>query len=104
MTGTKTSRGTKPRITEKGELVIPQDALGRYRYWQRESAPASRRPFTLWQILSELDAPLKSWKRYAYAENLDPESHSKFCKGAVQRGDGFVFCVDCGRFDSSKLP
>lgn len=97
-TGTKASRGTKPYLAENGELVIPRDALGRYRYWQRDSAPANRKPFPLWQILAELDAPLKAWERYAYAENLAPANHSKFCKGAVSQGDGFVFCVDCGRY------
>lgn len=98
-TGTKTGTGNVAYLTDSGDLIIPQDALGRYRYWQHDSAPANRKPFSIWQILVELDAPLKAWKRYAYAENLAPANHSKFCKGAVSQGDGFVFCADCGRYE-----
>ena len=97
-TGTKASKASVPYLTEQGELIVPQTALGRYKHWQRDSAPANRKPFPLWQILAELDAPLKAWERYAYAENLAPANHSKFCKGAASQGDGFVFCVDCGRY------
>jgi hypothetical protein len=102
MIGTRPSKGAMPYLTENGELVIPANCLGRYKHWQRDSAPASRKPHNIWQILAELDAPLKAWKRYAYAENLSPENHERFCKGAAQQGDGFLYCVGCGRYQEKQ--
>jgi hypothetical protein len=89
-TGTKTSKGNVAYLTEEGELIVPVTAPKRFQY--------ARGGWSVWQILAELDAPLKAWERYAYAENLAPANHSRFCKGAVSQGDGFVYCVECGRY------
>ncbi len=96
-TGTKAGKGALPYLSTAGELVIPQDSMGRYKHWQRATARPGRMPFTVPQILAELNAPLSTWKRHTYAADLSPAAHAKFCKGTIQQGDGFVFCTDCAR-------
>lgn len=90
MIGTKPTKGSNAYLTESGELVIPLNAPKRWQY--------ARGGWNIPQILAELDAPLRAWRLHAYAGNLAPENHQKFCQGAVQQGNGFVFCVDCGRY------
>ncbi len=52
-TGIKTSKGNVAYLTEEGELIVPVTAPKRFQY--------ARGGWSIWQILAELDAPLKAW-------------------------------------------
>lgn len=73
------------------EVRVPLESPSRYWYWSGGQS--------LFVTLAELGASLESWRRYGLLEmDLITEGHSQRCKGKIIPGDGFMFCVECGRY------
>jgi len=83
--------GRRPYLTEGNELIIPTFTPKRYRWWQGGQS--------IWATLAELNAPLATWCRNAANhEDLLSSKHAERCIGEVHHAEGFVFCVECGRY------
>jgi hypothetical protein len=81
-----------PYLTPNGELRIPRDAPQRYKWWAGGEQ-------SIWQTLAEIDAPLKTWRQYAYASaDLSTPAHADRCEGVVVSREGFAYCAICGRY------
>ncbi len=81
-----------PELRADGSLQIPFTCATRYHHWREDGQ-------SLWTTLAELSAPLASWQRYGYeAADLLTDDHAARCKGAVNEGENFVYCPDCGRY------
>lgn len=74
-------KGIKPYLNKGGDLVIPMNAPEKYQWWRarpctgktEEPVPQDGCPFLrIDQILEELEAPLKVWKRYTHLPYRGP--------------------------------
>jgi len=81
-----------PYLTPNGELRIPHNAPQRYKWWISGNQ-------SIWQTLTEIEAPLKAWKLYAYrSTDLLTDGHGKRCRGEVKQSVDCVHCAYCGQF------
>ncbi|MEP7338017.1 MAG: hypothetical protein ABI977_09765 [Acidobacteriota bacterium] len=86
-----------PYLTGEGELRISLNTPPRYRHWQEGGQ-------SIWATLAELGAPLATWRRHRAnrGDFLLSTKHAEWCGGDVRRGDGFVFCVECGSYSEAQ--
>lgn len=84
-------RRNAPRLTADGDLIIPFTAPARYLHWKGGDTQS------IWATLAELNAPLSTWRKYAYerSEMLDG-THEARCRTQSAQGEGFVYCDECG--------
>lgn len=74
-------KGNRPYLNKRRDLVIPLDAPEKYQWWRARPCTGKAEepvrqdgcPFLrIDQILEELEAPLKVWKRYTHRPYRGP--------------------------------
>jgi hypothetical protein len=85
-------RRNAPHINADGDLIILFTSPVKYHHWK----PGGQ---SIWATLAELNAPLSTWRKYAYErpELLDG-SHDARCSTKAAQAENFLYCTQCGWF------
>jgi Toprim-like len=87
----KPQQHTVPYLTADDEVRIPFSSDPRYHWWNGGQS--------IYATLAELSAPLATWSAHGYAcDDLLTNKHADRCRGDVRQGEGFAYCVECGRY------